>query len=204
MLAYITGSVNEDLLRRIEYLLEENRVLRHQIDRRILLTDRERRTLADKPIALGKLMADTVRSSNGSADWWPRSSMASGSGSGMGDRRSILNWRDSSSDLPVTTRRGATTGLPEPFSIWATTSATRRSATFYGGTTLGHRPSGGRTPLGPVTFANIRTRCGRPTFLPPRFGPAGDRRPTMCCSSSKCRDSGSFSGESARIRPCHG
>jgi hypothetical protein len=26
MLAYITGSVNEDLLRRIEYLLEENRV----------------------------------------------------------------------------------------------------------------------------------------------------------------------------------
>ena len=60
MLAYITGSVNEDLLRRIEYLLEENRVLRHQIDKRILLTDHERRTLADKAIALGKLMADTV------------------------------------------------------------------------------------------------------------------------------------------------
>ena len=37
MLAYITGSVNEDLLRRIEYLLEENRVLRNQIDKRILL-----------------------------------------------------------------------------------------------------------------------------------------------------------------------
>ena len=60
MLAYITGSVNEDLLRRIEYLLEENRVLRHQIDKRILLTDHERRTLAEKAIALGKLMADTV------------------------------------------------------------------------------------------------------------------------------------------------
>jgi putative transposase len=60
MLAYITGSVNEDLLRRIEYLLEENRVLRNQIQKRILLTDHERRTLADKAIALGKLMADTV------------------------------------------------------------------------------------------------------------------------------------------------
>jgi putative transposase len=60
MLAYITGSVNEDLLRRIEYLLEENRVLRHQIDKRILLTDHERRTLAKKAVALGKLMADTV------------------------------------------------------------------------------------------------------------------------------------------------
>src|ERR1035438_3767527 len=60
MLAYITGSVNEDLLRRIEYLLEENRVLRNQIDCRILLTDNERAILAEKAIALGKLMADTV------------------------------------------------------------------------------------------------------------------------------------------------
>ena len=58
MLAYITGSVNEDLLRRIEYLLEENRVLRHQIDKRILLTDHERRTLAERAVALGRLMAD--------------------------------------------------------------------------------------------------------------------------------------------------
>jgi len=60
MLAYITGTVNEDLLRRIEYLLDENRVLRNQIDSRILLTDNERGILAEKAIALGKLMADTV------------------------------------------------------------------------------------------------------------------------------------------------
>jgi hypothetical protein len=62
MLAYIIGSVNEDLLRRIEYLLEENRVLRNQIQKRILLTDHERRTLAERAMALGKLMADTVTS----------------------------------------------------------------------------------------------------------------------------------------------
>src|SRR5476649_449195 len=60
MLVYITGSVNEDLLRRIEYLLEENRVLRNQIDCRILLTDNERGILAEKAVALGQLMADTV------------------------------------------------------------------------------------------------------------------------------------------------
>jgi len=30
MPAYITSSVNEELLRRIEYLIEENRVLRNQ------------------------------------------------------------------------------------------------------------------------------------------------------------------------------
>jgi hypothetical protein len=48
MLAYITGSVNESLLRRIEYLLEENRILRNQIHGRVELTDSERRTLAEK------------------------------------------------------------------------------------------------------------------------------------------------------------
>ena len=34
MLACLIGSVNADLLRRIEYLLEENRVPRNQIDYR--------------------------------------------------------------------------------------------------------------------------------------------------------------------------
>lgn len=50
-LAYSTGSVNEDLLCRIEYPLEENRVLRNQIQKRILLTNHERRTLAERAIA---------------------------------------------------------------------------------------------------------------------------------------------------------
>ena len=45
MLACISGSVNEELLRRIEYPLEENRVLRNQIDKRIQLTDTWRTTM---------------------------------------------------------------------------------------------------------------------------------------------------------------
>ncbi len=60
MLAYISGTVNEELLRRIEYLLEVNRVLRNQIQKRILPASSERRTLAEKAIALGKLMVDKV------------------------------------------------------------------------------------------------------------------------------------------------
>jgi len=43
----------------IEYLIEENRILRRQIGSRILLTDAER-TLAEKAVALGRLMADPV------------------------------------------------------------------------------------------------------------------------------------------------
>ena len=42
MLAYVTGSVDEELLARNEYLVTENRILRHQIRGRIRLTDSER------------------------------------------------------------------------------------------------------------------------------------------------------------------
>ena len=43
MLAYVTGSVDEELLRRNEYLVAENRILRNQIVGRPKLSDGERR-----------------------------------------------------------------------------------------------------------------------------------------------------------------
>ena len=58
MLAYISGSVDDMLLKKVEYLIEENRVLRRQLDKRVKLTDVERKSLAEKAIALGKLMAE--------------------------------------------------------------------------------------------------------------------------------------------------
>lgn len=60
MLACVTGEIEASLLARVEYLIEENRILRNQIGRRVSLTDGERRILAERAIALGKLMADTV------------------------------------------------------------------------------------------------------------------------------------------------
>ncbi len=47
MLAYISGSVDEELLLRNEYLVTENRVLRNQIKGRLRLTYSERKTLAE-------------------------------------------------------------------------------------------------------------------------------------------------------------
>ena len=47
MLAYVTGSVDEELLARNEYLVTENRILRHQIKGRVRLTDPERISLAE-------------------------------------------------------------------------------------------------------------------------------------------------------------
>ncbi len=60
MLAVVTGEIEESLLARVEYMVEENRVLRNQLDKRLKLTDPERKVLAEKAVLLGKLMADTV------------------------------------------------------------------------------------------------------------------------------------------------
>jgi transposase InsO family protein len=54
MLAYVTGSVDEQLLLRNEYLITENRILRNQIKGRIRLTDRERISLAEIAKRLGR------------------------------------------------------------------------------------------------------------------------------------------------------
>ena len=47
MLAYITGTVDEELLLRNEYLAAENRILRAQIKGRLLLAETEKATLAE-------------------------------------------------------------------------------------------------------------------------------------------------------------
>ena len=46
MLAYITGTVDQELLLRNEYLATENGILRTQIQGRVRLTNPERRSLA--------------------------------------------------------------------------------------------------------------------------------------------------------------
>ena len=62
MLAYITGSVDQELLLRNEYLMTENRLLRRQIKGRIRLSDGERKTLAEIGKQLGKQALEDVAS----------------------------------------------------------------------------------------------------------------------------------------------
>src|SRR5919202_1628071 len=54
LLAYITGTVDQELLLRNEYLVTENRILRNQLTSRVLLTDAERMILAEIGQKLGK------------------------------------------------------------------------------------------------------------------------------------------------------
>ena len=54
MLSYITGTVDQELLLRNEYLAAENRILRAQISGRLLLSDAEKTTLAEIAHRLGR------------------------------------------------------------------------------------------------------------------------------------------------------
>jgi hypothetical protein len=60
LLAYISGSVDEELLLRNEYLVAENRILCGQIKGRIQLSDAERQTLAEIGKKLGKQALEEV------------------------------------------------------------------------------------------------------------------------------------------------
>jgi transposase InsO family protein len=60
LLAYITGTVDQELLLRNEYLVTENRILRNQIKGRVRLSDGERKTLAEIDSKLGKQALEEV------------------------------------------------------------------------------------------------------------------------------------------------
>jgi Homeodomain-like domain len=60
LLAYVSGSVDEELLLRNEYLGAENRILRAQIKGRLQLSNAERQTLAELGKQLGKKVLEEV------------------------------------------------------------------------------------------------------------------------------------------------
>jgi transposase InsO family protein len=60
LLAYITGTVDQELLLRNEYLVTENRILRNQIRGRVHLSNGERTTLVEIGQKLGKQALEQV------------------------------------------------------------------------------------------------------------------------------------------------
>jgi putative transposase len=60
LLVYLTGSVDQELLVRNEYLVTENRILRQQITGRVQLSDSERKTLAELGKKLGRKALEEV------------------------------------------------------------------------------------------------------------------------------------------------
>jgi putative transposase len=60
LLAYVSGTVNQELLLRNEYLAAENRILRGQIKDRLLLSEGEKATLAEIAHRLGRKALENV------------------------------------------------------------------------------------------------------------------------------------------------
>ena len=60
LLAYITGSVDQELLLRNEFLVTENRILKNQLKRRLRLTDLKRISLAEIGTRLGRRALEEV------------------------------------------------------------------------------------------------------------------------------------------------
>ncbi|MFT5391137.1 MAG: putative transposase [Gammaproteobacteria bacterium] len=54
ILAYITGTVDQELLLRNEYLAAENRILRSQLKGRLLLSEAQRATLGEIGHRIGR------------------------------------------------------------------------------------------------------------------------------------------------------
>jgi hypothetical protein len=62
-LAYITGSVDQELLVRNDYLITENRILRQQLTGCERLSDGERKALGERGTKLGKKALEEVATS---------------------------------------------------------------------------------------------------------------------------------------------
>src|SRR4029077_12249160 len=62
-LAYVTGTVDQELLLRNEYLAAENRILKAQIKGRLLLSQEEKATLAEIAHRLGRKSLEEVAGS---------------------------------------------------------------------------------------------------------------------------------------------
>ena len=62
LLAYVTGTVNQELRSRNEYLAAENRILKAQIKGRLFLSKEEKATLAEIAHRLGRKALEEVAS----------------------------------------------------------------------------------------------------------------------------------------------
>lgn len=127
LLAYITGTVDHELLVRNEYLVAEHRILRHQIVGRVRLTDGECTPLAEVGQKLSKqALKEVARSSHPIRFWadpvssWPTSVTAPSSAKFLDARRWLRSLRPESYVWRRSIAPGATTAVWVPWPISGT------------------------------------------------------------------------------------
>ena len=133
LLACITGSVEEHILLRNEYLAAENAIFRNQITGRLHLSDAERITLAEIGKKLGKqALAEVAKAAKPDTILgWHRKLVAqkfdgSDQRKALGRPRVSKEVEDLVVEMAKANRSWGYDRLPASWPIWATRSAIRR------------------------------------------------------------------------------
>src|ERR1035441_1822172 len=211
MLAYITGTVDQELLLRNEYLAAENRILRAQIQGRLLLSDAEKATLAEIAHRLGRKALEelaAVAKPDTLLAWYRKLIASKFDGSKFrksGGRprvdeeteRLVVRWRKK---IPG----GAMTGSWAPWPTWVCGSRIRRWAIFSAAMIFHRLPSGSRRPVGETLSGLTWRYWWRPTSSRWKCLRSKAWLPTTCCSLSSWRVGGFVWPESRPIRTSSG
>jgi hypothetical protein len=155
MLAYITGTVDQELLLRNEYLATENRILRAQIKGRLLLSDAEKATLAEIVHRLGRKALEelaAVARPDTVLAWYRKFIANKFDASKFRKFRGRPRVDEETERLVVRMAKQnpgwAMTGLWAPWPTWVTGSRIRRWAIFSAAMIFHRLPSGSRQRVG--------------------------------------------------------
>src|ERR1700731_1386824 len=165
MIAYITGTVDQELLLRNEYLAAENRILRAQIEGRLLLSDAEKATLAKIAHRLGRKALEefaAVARPDTLLAWYRK--LIANKFDGSKFRKSWGRPRvDEETERLVVRMAKENPGwgydrIVGPWPTWVTGSRIRRWAIFFAAMIFHRLPSGSRQRVGKTL--SVRTwRC---------------------------------------------
>ena len=154
MLAYITGTVDQELLLRNEYLVAENRILRAQIKGRLLLSDAEKGTLAEIAHRLGRKALEelaAVAKPDTLLAWYRKLIASKFDGSKFRKSWGRPRVDEETERLVVRMAKeipgGAMTGSWAPWPTWVSGSRIRRWAIFSAAMIFHRLPSGSRRPV---------------------------------------------------------
>ena len=175
MLAYVTGTVDQELLARNEYLAIENRILKAQLTGRLKLSEAERGALGEIGHRLGrKVLADvaTIAQPDTILGWYRKLVARKFDGSkarrGSGRPRIKREVEQLIIRMASENRDWAMTGLRERWLIWGTRFPIKRLAMFCGATVCRQRRSESAPAHGQRSFGHI-WRCWQgPTSSPQR------------------------------------
>ena len=171
ILAYVTGTVDQELLARNEYLAAENRILKAQLNGRLKLSDAERATLGEIGHRLGrKVLGEvaTVARPDTILAWYRKlvARKFDGSKAGEGPGRPRVN-REVEQLIVRMARENRDWGYDRIAGLWPISDMRfpiKRLAMFCNATRCRRRRSASARPHGRPSFGST-WRCWRgPTF----------------------------------------